>query len=159
MKLKQQLAVTVASFALSFVVAGVPSIASFSSGENSLIYNTAHNKTVAQLKISQLMFANAEIDQSKSILCSISKPSLFDNWINLFARLLLISSFGYFGATRYSSAFERYLQVISRDFLVIVIKAFLLLSLIGLGIVVISISLFPHPITSNSNCTSSDFGF
>jgi hypothetical protein len=156
MKLKQKVALVAASFALSFVVGGVPSIIPAASWNNSIISNTAHNKTVA-LPISQLIFQNVEFEQNKSILCSIPQPSLLESWINLFARLLILGSFGYFGVTRYSSAFERYLQVVSRDFLIIVVKVFLLLTLVAMGILFLSMLLFPHsthsPMRPNSNCT------
>jgi hypothetical protein len=158
MKLKQKLSVASVSFALSFVVADVSYIASVGSWHNSLVYSTTHNKTVARSPISQLIFAGVEIQQNKSIFCSIPEPSLLENWINLFTRLLIIGSFGYLGVTGYSSAYERYLQVVSRDFLFIVVKAFLLLTVTTIGIIFVSMVLpahsIPPPIHPHFNCTS-----
>jgi hypothetical protein len=158
MKLKQQLAIASVSFALSFVVAGASCIASAGSWHDSFVYDTTHNKVVAQSAISQLIFADVEIQQNKSIFCSIPKPSLLENWINLFARLLIIGSFGYLGITRYSSDYERYLQVVSRNFLFIVVKAFLVLTLITIGTIFVSMLLPAHsitpPIHPHFNCMS-----
>ncbi|MFH7028053.1 MAG: hypothetical protein ACHBN1_22290 [Heteroscytonema crispum UTEX LB 1556] len=161
MILKQQLAVATVSFVLSFLVAGVPSIASAASWDNSLIYDFVHNKTVGRSPRYQLTFWDGEIEQNKSILCSIPEPSLLEDWINLFARLLIIGSFGYLGVTRYSSDVERYLQVVSRDFLIIVVKIFLLLTVVAMGIIFVSMFLSPHstpsPIHPDFNCTLDNF--
>jgi hypothetical protein len=85
-----------------------------------------------------------KIQQHKSILCMIPEPSLLESLINLLARLLIIGSFGYLGVNRHSSAFERYLQVVSRDFVIIVVKAFLLVTLASMGIIFVLILVSPH---------------
>jgi hypothetical protein len=89
-----------------------------------------------------------KIQQHKSILCMIPEPSLLESLINLLARLLIIGSFGYLGVNRHSSAFERYLQVVSRDFVIIVVKAFLLFTLVSMGIIFVLMLVSPHFISS-----------
>ncbi|MBD2609220.1 hypothetical protein H6G81_33100 [Scytonema hofmannii FACHB-248] len=149
--IKQKLAAATVGVALSFVAVNVRSaepVASISQSNFSLVYdvNNESGKYLLNENFSEGVFGNLKIIKEDKIICS--SDSLFTNGFNLLARLLIVGSFVYLGGRTSSSFIERYL-IISRGFIMILLSIFVSVSFIVIGIVTVSIFLFPHHISSS----------
>ncbi len=84
------------------------------------------------LQASQSNFVNLRFDNNKSSLCKINQGSIFEDWVNLLGRLIIIGSFTSLGVMGNSVLIQRYVKLIFKEILPIFMIVFLLLSLLAI---------------------------